>query len=371
MGAREIVFIPDSPIATMPLKTAFKGEVKYLQVLNEKGKLDKKLMPKVSAAKIKKMYEWMVLTRIFDDTALSLQREGRILTYAPMRGQEAAQIGSAFALQKGDWMVPCFRENGAMMMRGFSAENLYMYWAGDERGMIIPEGSNCLPIAIPVGTQTVHGVGIAWASRLRKEKTAAIVYFGDGATSKGDFHEALNFAGVLKAPVVFVCQNNQWAISLPREKQSASETLAQKALAYGFPGIQVDGNDVLAVYRATKEAIDRARAGKGPTLIECFTYRIADHTTADDASKYRSKKEVEQWKKKDPIDRLRIFMKKKKMWTAAYEKKLLEGSRKKILDAVKKMESMPAPDPKDIFKYTYAEKTKRISEQEEELLGPA
>ncbi len=355
----------------MPLKTAFKGEVKYLQVLNEKGKLDRKLMPKLSSADIKKMFEWMVLTRVFDYTALLLQREGRILTYAPMLGQEASQIGSAFAMGKDDWMVPCFRENGAMMMRGFSADMLYAYWAGDERGMRIPLGVKCLPIAIPVGTQTVHAVGIAWASKLRKEKIATMVYFGDGATSKGDFHEALNFAGVFKVPVVFVCQNNQWAISVPREKQSASETLAQKALAYGIAGIQVDGNDVLAVYKATKEALDRARTGKGPTLIECFTYRIADHTTADDASKYRSQKEVERWKKRDPIDRLRIFMKKKKIWTAAYEKKMTEGFKRKILDAVKKMESMPTPDSADVFKYTYAEKTKRISEQEGELNGSA
>ena len=176
-----------------------------------------------------------------------------------------------------------------------------MYWGGDERGMLIPKDQNNFPVCIPVATQTLHAVGAAMASNIKKEKTAFLTYLGDGATSEGDFHEAMNFAGVFNAPVVFICQNNQYAISVPREKQTRSKTLAQKAIAYGFQGIQVDGNDVFAVYKATKDALQKARSKKGPTFIECFTYRIGDHTTADDSSKYRTKKELEYWQKKDRV----------------------------------------------------------------------
>ena len=217
-----------------------------------------------------------------------MQREGRIGTYASIWGQEAAQVGSALALTDGDWIFPSFRESGVLVARGYPLWMLYRYWTGDERGMSAPEGLNVFPMSVPVGTQIPHATGAAWAMKLKGHKNVAAVYFGDGGSSKGDFHEGLNFAGVFKVPCVFLCQNNQWAISVPRSSQTAAKTIAQKGFAYGMEGLQVDGNDVVAVYKATKEAAEKARSGGGPTLIECFTYRLDDHTTADDSSRYRS-----------------------------------------------------------------------------------
>ncbi len=336
------------------LRILKKFEVKRLEVLNKEGKYDKKLMPKLNNKDIKKIYEAMILTRVFDRKALNLQRQGRLGTYASMEGQEATIIGSAYALKKEDWLFPCFRENGALILRGQSMEDLFLYWGGDERGMNIPKDVNNFPIAIPVGTQILHAVGVALGAKIQNKKICSLVYFGDGATSEGDFHEGLNMAGVFKLPVVFICQNNQWAISVPLKKQTASETLAQKAIAYGFNGIQVDGNDVLAVYKATKEALDNARNGNGPTLIECQTYRINDHTTSDDSKKYRNEKEVTEWKKKDPIIRLWNFMKRKKLWNKKYEQKIIEKSTKDVEAAVKKAESTPKPKVEDMFKYVYS-----------------
>src|SRR5438445_3090401 len=278
---------------------------KMYQVLDQNGNCDEKLISDIPKELMKKMYQLMVLTRAFDETALKLQREGRMLTYAPVRGQEASQIGSGLALKNDDWMFPAFRENGAYITRGTPMHMIYQYWMGDERGMRMPEGQNNFTVAIPVSTQILHAVGCAWGNKMQKKKNASIVYFGDAATSKGDFAEGMNFAGVFKIPVVFLCQNNQWAISVPRSRQSASQTLAQKAVAYGFDGIFVDGNDVFAVYQVAKQALEKARSGGGPTLIECYTYRMSDHTTADDASRYRDPKEVVEWQEKVPIDRLR------------------------------------------------------------------
>ena len=344
-----------------------KFEIEYLQILDENGNCDKKLMPKLSSKDIKDMYKAMVLTRIFDDKLLSLQRQGRVGTIAQVKGQEASNIGSAYALNKEDWIFPSFRETGSLILRGWPPEMIILYFGGDERGSKVPEGVNIFTIAIPVATQLPHAVGFAWGVKLKKDKKVVVTYFGDGSTSEGDFHESLNFAGVFKLPIVFICQNNQYAISVPREKQTAAETLAQKAIAYGFEGIQVDGNDVFAVYRATKEALQKARNGKGPTLIECVTYRMADHTTADDASKYRSKAEVEKWKKKDPIDRLRKYMEKNKMWNKKEEEKLIEGLKKKVEDIVKKAESYSKVNPEDIFKYMYKEMPWNLKEQMEEM----
>ncbi len=351
------------------LKNLKKFEVNRLEVLDAKGNYDKKLMPKLSNNDVKKVYEFMILTRIFDRKALNLQRQGRLGTYASMEGQEATIIGSAYALKKEDWLFPSFRENGALILRGQPMHELLMYWGGDERGMNIPKNVNNFPISIPVGTQILHALGVAMAAKIQNKKICSLVYFGDGATSEGDFHEGLNMAGVYKAPVVFICQNNQWAISVPREKQTSSETLAQKAIAYGFNGIQVDGNDIFAVYKATKDALETARKGKGPTLIECHTYRINDHTTSDDAKKYRNTKEVEEWKKKDPIVRLWNFMKKKKLWSKEYETKLISKLTKDVEDAVKKAETMPKPKPEDIFRFVYKNMTDRQKRELGEING--
>ncbi len=339
------------------------SETRYLQVINEKGEEDPSVMPALGEADFRRFFETIVLTRTFNQRALSLQREGRIGTYASIWGQEASQTGSALALSAEDWIFPSFRESGVLVARGYPMWMLYRDWAGDERGMSAPEGMNIFPMSVPVGTQIPHATGAAWAMKLKGHKKVAAVYFGDGGSSKGDFHEGLNFAGVFKAPCVFLCQNNQWAISVPRSSQTAAKTISQKAFAYGFEGIQVDGNDVVAVYKAVKEASDKARSGGGPTLIECFTYRLDDHTTSDDASRYRSGAEVEEWKAKEPLIRLRLFMEKKGWWTKEYEDAFMKKAQETVDAEIKKAESYPAPDPADMLKFTYKELSVRQAKE--------
>ena len=343
-------------------------KVKYLQILNEKGIIDKKLMPKLTNSQIKSMYEFMILTRVFDEKALKLQRQGRIGTYAPTKGQEACQIGSAFALKKDDFVFPAFRENGVYMYLGYPIHMLYQYWGGDERGMNIPKNINIAPVSITVGAHPPHAVGMAYSFKYKKKKSAVLTYFGDGATSEGDFHTALNFAGVLKTPSVFICNNNQYAISVPVKEQTASSTLAQKAIAYGFEGIKVDGNDIFAVYYATKKALEKARSGKGPTLIELETYRLGDHTTSDDAKKYRAEKEVKKHSLKDPILRLEKYMFKNKLLNKKSQEDILKKSQEKVEQAVKKYESLQKQNPEDIFNYTYDKLPLYLEEQKQELL---
>ncbi|MBM4351165.1 MAG: pyruvate dehydrogenase (acetyl-transferring) E1 component subunit alpha, partial [Deltaproteobacteria bacterium] len=230
-----------------------------------------------------------------------------------------------------------------------------------------PEGINVMPVSIPVGTHPLHAVGVAWAAKIRGDKIVTIAYFGDGATSKGDFHEAMNLAGVFKTPSIFFCQNNQFAISVPRKIQTASETIAQKAMAYGMDGIQVDGNDLFAVHTATKEAVDKARSGGGATLIEGVTYRFGPHTTADDPTKYRTDEEIERWKPLDPLVRLRLYLKGKGLWSEEVEKQMTEEAQKEIDQVVKEAEAVPVPEVEDIFKYVYAEMTPQLKEQMEYL----
>jgi pyruvate dehydrogenase E1 component alpha subunit len=343
----------------MPEKIMESFSVKRLDILDETGNVDDTLMPDLPDQEIKRIYEMLVLARTFDQRALSLQREGRIGTYAPILGQEATQIGSALALEKGDWVFPTFRENGVYIAVGHPPYKILQYWGGDERGLRTAASLNIFPVCIPVASHIPHAVGAAMAAKYRGDRIAVVAYFGDGGTSKGDFHEGLNFAGVFKLPVVFICENNQWAISVPRKQQTAAKTIAQKAIAYGFEGIQVDGNDIFAVYKATKEALDKARRGEGPTFIECFTYRMSDHTTADDASRYRTKEEVEAWKAKDPILRLERYMEKKGLWTPVYQKEAAARAMAAADEAVKQAESLDRPDPHDMFNYTYGSLTQR------------
>jgi len=340
----------------------FSSEFPLFQILDENGTPNEKLMPKLSKEEMLKMYELMVLARVFDETAYQLQREGRILTFAPLKGQEAAQIGTALALKKDDWMFPSFRENGAYLVRGMPAEMLYQYWSGDERGNKIPNDLKCFTVSVPVGTQILHAVGAAWAEKLKKTGNVSLVYFGDGATSTGDFHEGLNFAGVLKIPVVFVCQNNQWAISVPFSKQSGSKTVAQKAVAYGINGIRVDGNDVLGVYSAAIEAIANARKNI-PTLLECVTYRLSDHTTSDDASRYRTPEEVAMWTKKDPIVRMEKFLFSKFILNEQLKKSIWDSAKLKIDTAVKVAEKETLENPEDIFDFTFARLSKILQDE--------
>ena len=342
-------------------------EGKFLQILDKEGHVDKLLEPKLSSADLKKIYETMVLTRMADTKALALQRSGRMGTFAQVLGQEA-QVAVGLAMQKQDWFFPSFRELGILLCRGSPLEGFYMVFMGCEEGNRTPKEINNFPVSVPVGSQTVHAVGAAMAAQIKKEKVVSVVAFGDGGTSEGDFHEAMNFAGVFKAPCIFFCQNNQWAISTARKIQTAAKTIAQKAVAYGFPGIQVDGNDPLAIYAAMKEAVDNARQGKGPTLIESLTYRIGAHTTADDPTLYRSEKEVKYWQERDPIKRFKIYLQKKGIWEKKYEDDLIKKCTKQIEEAVAKAEKVAkATKPEDMFKYMYETLTPELKEQLEYL----
>jgi len=340
---------------------------RMFQMLKPDGALHPEMEPPLDDQETFHLYQKMLSIRLADQRALMLQRQGRMGTYAPIWGQEACQVGSAYPLQKRDWVFPAFRELGASLMMGIPLKTVYLYWMGNEEGSRAPEGINVLPVSIPVGTHPLHAVGTAWAAKIRKDDIVTIAYFGDGATSKGDFHEAMNFAGVYKTPTIFFCQNNQYAISVPRKIQTASETIAQKAIAYGMVGIQVDGNDLFAVYAATKEAIERARSGGGSALIEGVTYRFGPHTTADDPTKYRSEEEMEPWKPLDPLVRLRLYLKGRGLWNEEVEKRLTEEAQQEIDQVVKEAEAVPAPEVEDIFKYVYSEMTPQLKEEMEYL----
>jgi pyruvate dehydrogenase E1 component alpha subunit len=351
----------------MPEELLATYTVKRLTILDETGTVDESLMPELADSEVWRMYELMVLARTFDERALALQREGRLGTYPPLTGQEAAQVGSALALTPADWVFPSFREMGVHLTLGYPIARLFQYWAGDERGLRTPDHLNIFPICVSVGTHIPHAVGAAMAARYRRDPVVAVAYFGDGATSKGDFHEAFNLAGVFKAPVVFICQNNQWAISVPLKGQTAAATLAQKAVAYGFEGVQVDGNDVFAVYRATRDALAKARRGEGPTFIECLTYRVADHTTADDAARYRSPAEVALWRERDPILRLERYLAARGRWRDEDGQEMRNRAAAVIDEAVAAMEAEPPPDPADLLAYTWATDTPRPAPVREEV----
>jgi pyruvate dehydrogenase E1 component alpha subunit len=342
------------------------NRIDYLSILDADGNLDQTLEPQIDDAVLRRLFRTMLLARRFDERMLALQRQGRLGTFGPIKGQEAAQLGSICALRDSDWMVPAFREGAALIWRGTPLESLLLFWGGREEGAA-GAAAHTLPIAVPVATQLPHAVGIAYAARYKGEDAVVMTFFGDGATSEGDFHEALNFAGVLQAPVVFVCQNNQWAISTPRAKQTRAKTLAQKALAYGFPGIQVDGNDILAVYVASEEAVARARAGNGPTLIECVTYRLSVHTTADDPSRYRDEAEVKQWEPRDPLLRFTKYLEAKGILDKEKTDALDREVREEIKAAVERVEAMHAPDPLEMFDYVFAQRPPELEAQRREL----
>ncbi len=339
-----------------------------LQILHPDGHVEESLKPDLRDETVVDLYRKMVIIRIADRRALSLQRQGRFGTYAPCEGQEAAQVGSAYALGKGDWVFPSFRETGVIYMRGVPLKNLFLYWMGNEAGQNVPEDVYVFPISVPVGSHPLHAVGTAWAAKIQGEKICTVAYFGDGAPSEGDCQEAMNFAGVFQAATIFFCQNNQYAISVPRKRQTAARTLAQKAVAYGFPGIQVDGNDLLAVYAATREARERALAGQGPTLIEAVTYRYGPHTTADDPTKYREQDELEEMRKLDPLPRLQKYLEAKGVWGKEQEEKLKKEAEEMISQTVQEAESVPPPQIEEIFKYTFAQMTPPLKEQLEGYL---
>ncbi len=351
----------------MPRDTIATFTVEHLCILDEEGNADEALLPPLGEDDIRRLYELLVLARIFDRRALSLQREGRIGTYPSILGQEAAQVGSAFAMEGPEWIFPSFRETGMFIALGCPLELLLLYWGGDERGQQVPGNLNIFPVCVSVGTQIPHAVGAAMAARLKGDRLPVVCYLGDGGTSKGDFHEGFNLAGVFRPPVVFICQNNQWAISVPVKRQTGAQTLAQKAIAYGFPGVRVDGNDVFAVYSAVKEALARAAKGEGPTFIECLTYRMSDHTTADDATRYRPAEEVEKWRERDPIARLERFMAKRGLWSEAYAKEAAAKALLAVDDAVRLAEGTPPPKSAEILQCVATTLTPRQKRQLEEM----
>jgi pyruvate dehydrogenase E1 component alpha subunit len=355
----------------MPLEVIEEFSVSKLQILDEEGNVDKELEPEIAPDKLLKMYKTMVFAREGDQRKLKLQRQGRIGTFGPSTGQEATAVGAAAAMNDDDWFVGAFREFGGRLWRGEPMLNQLYYYNGYEEGNVQPEGGSkrTLPNAVIVGSQTLHAVGIGYAMKYNKEKAASLVFFGDGATSEGDFHEALNFAGVWKAPTVFLCQNNQWAISIPRSKQTAAKTLAQKAIAHGVPCIQVDGNDILAVYKATSEALERARNGEGPTLIEGITFRLMMHTTADDPKKYRTEEVEQKWWKVEPLIRFRKYLENKGLWDDAKEKALVEEIKQEIDATVKEFETPREFKPDEPFDHVFGTTHPDIEEQRQKFLA--
>jgi len=353
----------------MPKKVVYSAQIERLQILGPEGQLDESLAQgTLSDGDVKYLYEQMILCREFDEAAFKLQRSGRMGTFPQNKGQEAATLGAAKALRKGiDYIVPYYRENPAMFLHGLPMHYALLHWMGDERGNAIPANLSMNPICVAIGVQTLHAVGIAWAFKRRKEDRAVICFFGDGATSTGDFHEAMNFASILKVPVVFCCLNNQWAISTPCGHQCASETFAQKALAYGMPTVQADGNDLFAMYKVTKDAMERARAGGGPSFIEAVTYRLGDHTTADDARRYRPAGQLETAMKADPIIRTRKYLEAKNLWDATQQAAAEKKAKGIVHDVIGVAEKMPPQSSDDIFDYMYEQLPTELQKQKQTL----
>lgn len=343
-----------------------KVKLEKLSILTHDGKLDTVLEPKLPDSEHRKIYLGLLQCRLFDERMLALQRQGRIGTYGPSKGEEAVALGAAYWLKKDDWFVPSYRETAAFFWRGWTMDKIMLWWGGNEVGSQVPDGVNDLPICVPISTQCQHAMGIAWGGKMRKDGTVCVCCIGDGGTSEGDFHESLNYAGLYKMPLVMVVRNNQWAISIPRKAQTGSETIFQKAVAYGMDGIEVDGNDILSMIVAMKEAIEKARAGGGPTLIEAVTYRLAMHTTADDPKKYRSEDEVKAWEKKDPLLRYADYLRKKGVLNETIEKEMQTQVNEAFDKALKIYEAYQL-DRYAFFNYAYENMTPELERQLAEL----
>ncbi len=319
------------------------------------------------------IFTLMLKVRLFEERCMKLQRQGRIGFYIGAYGQEASHIASAYAFRKQDWIFPSYRELGVMLLRGISMQEIVNQIYGNSedhtQGAQMPchhsfRKANFVSISSPIATQIPQAVGMAMAAKYKGDKVIAGVYLGDGGTSEGDFHVAMNFAGVYQAPVVFIVENNQWAISCPAHEQTASDGFAIKAKAYGFEGLRVDGNDVLAVYEATKRAVEKARQGKGPTLIENVTYRLFSHSSSDDASRYQNKQEYEQALKCEPLIRYRNYLQEQGIWNEAWEKEISEDFKKEVDVAIKTAEKQPRPDPSTLFTHVYATSNPLLEEQQ-------
>lgn len=354
----------------MPLTTVFEAKIDHLQILDEDGKLDQSLAKDtLTDAEVKSLYEHMIVSREFDEVAFKLQRSGRLGTFPQNKGQEAAALGAAKALKKGwDWIVPYYRENSAAFYLGLPMHYIYLHWMGDERGNQIPlDKVSMTPLSIAIGTQTLHATGMAWAFKLKKENRVVTAFMGDGATSTGDWHEGMNFGAVMQVPCIYYVVNNKWAISVPCSIQSHAQTFAQKGIAYGMPSIQVDGNDIFAVYKAHKDAAERARRGEGPSLIEAVTYRLADHTTADDARRYRDPKEHELALKRDPLLRTRKFLEAKSLWDDKLQEQQEAKAKKLVQEVAQLAMNIEAPRAEDMFDYVFESLPAELQKQRETM----
>jgi len=356
------------------------GSPDIIRVLGADGSLDPRFDPGLTSDDVHSLYRHMSNTRFLDERLTALQRQGRIGFHVGSLGEEGAIIGAAFAMRERDWLFPCYREFGAALLRGLdfqrSIDNMFGNENDTVKGRQMPDHYTCrashwLSISSPVGTQITQAVGFAWGAKLKKDELATLVYFGDGATSSADFHSGMNFAAVFKVPTIFFCRNNGWAISVPTERQTASETLAQKGIAYGVPSVRVDGNDAFAVVYAVRDALARAVRGDGPTLIEALTYRMGGHSTSDDPNAYRESEVLKPWAERDPIGRVRAYLTARGLFDDARERDAKIDLERRFKEAVEKAEKTPKPRLETLFDDVYATPPWHLVEERAKLLaGP-
>ncbi len=363
----------------LPPSSPFRDE-DVVRVLRDDDTLDERTDPGLSVSECVEIYRQMATTRILDERLVTLQRQGRIGFHVASLGEEAAIIGAAYAMRPQDWLFPCYRELGAALLRGLPLQAFVDNVFGNANDVVsgrqMPDhytysAGHYASVSSPVGTQITHAVGVAWAAKLRREDAASLTYFGDGATSSNEFHSGLNFAGVFGLPVVFFCRNNGWAISTPADRQTVTPTFAEKGIAYGVPGVRVDGNDVFAVIAVVRQAVVRASAGEGPTLVEALTYRMGAHTTSDDPSRYRTEEEVKPWVERDPIERLRRYLFAAGHWDQEQDEQLRVSIDRRFRAAVEKAEKAPPPALSTLVEDVYKTPPWNLAEQCAQLLaGP-
>lgn len=341
---------------------------KIFNVIDNEGKVvNPEWIPEIEDGRLLRAYKDMLFARTADLMAVSYQRQGRMYTYPPNLGQEAISAAVALVMKENDWLVPAFREIGAYLAKGVPLRDIFLNFMGNEHGTAFKTAKNILPMAVPIASQLPHATGIGYAIKYRNENDVVFAFVGDGGTSEGDFHEALNFAGVWKVPVIFIVQNNQFAISVPFKKQTASVNIAVKATAYGMEGIKADGNDFFAMYQAVKAAEENARSGNGPVLIEALTYRKGAHTTSDDPTKYRTQEEEEHWDKTDPLKRLKLYLSSRNLWKEEEETAILAEFKREVDSQFSEAENYTPYPYQDVFDYMYAEMPDDLKAQKVEF----
>ncbi|MGZ9755377.1 pyruvate dehydrogenase (acetyl-transferring) E1 component subunit alpha [Mycoplasma sp. 394] len=343
--------------------------VRFLDIDGNLTAEGKKHDPKLSKEELLKAYRFMVLSRRQDEYMTQLQRQGRMLTFAPNFGEEALQVASAMVLTKDDWFVPAFRSNATMLYMGMPIKNQLLYWNGNERGSVVPEGINLLPVNVPIATQCSHAAGIAYAAKQLGKKTVSVSFVGNGGTAEGEFYEAINISSIWKWPSVFCVNNNQWSISTPEKFETGSETVAAKAAAAGMPGVRVDGNDLLASYVVMKEAVEFAREGNGPVLVEFITWRQGPHTTSDNPRVYRTVEEEKEHEKWEPMHRIEKYLYDKKYLTEAERDQMWESAMEEVKKAYNESLEELDVDINEVFDYTYHTLTPELEEQKQEALA--